>query len=245
MELAEDRGIDYVATGHYAAISRSDDGRLRLTRAADLRKDQSYFLYRLQPRWLQRLLFPLGALEKSAVWRRAEGLGLPVDELKESQEICFVTQGDYRSFLATEAPHARQPGTFTDTAGHVLGEHEGIAFYTPGQRRGLGVSVGRRLYVQRVESGTGTVVLGTQDELLSSSCLVSDLNAFDGEALADGGPVQVKVRYASAAVPARLTPDGTAVRVHFSTPQRAVTPGQSAVFYRDDVVLGGGIIQGE
>ncbi len=244
-DLAEERGIDYVATGHYAAITRWDDGRLRLTRAADLRKDQSYFLYRLQPRWLEKLIFPLGSLEKAAVWRRAEGLGLPVDELKESQEICFVTQGDYRSFLETEAPQARQPGRFTDTAGNVLGEHQGIAFYTPGQRRGLGVSVGRRLYVQRVESGTGTVVLGTHDELFTASCAVSDLNTFDAAALADGGPVQVKIRSASPAVPARLRQAETGMQVHFSTPQRAVTPGQSAVFYRDDVVLGGGIIQGD
>jgi tRNA-specific 2-thiouridylase len=242
--LARERCADYVATGHYARIRRADNGQFRLARAADLRKDQSYFLYRLQPRWLDQLMFPLGSLQKTEVWHRAEALGLPVDELKESQEICFVTQGDYRTFLQTEAPQARHPGQFTDTAGNVLGAHEGIAFYTPGQRRGLGVSASQRLYVQRVVPQTNTVVLATDEDLFGSSCLVSDLNAFDAEAIADGGPVLVKIRYASTAVPARLTDEGDgAVRVHFLTPQRAVTPGQSAVFYRDEVVLGGGIIQ--
>ncbi len=243
-QLAQERGADYVATGHYVRIRRADNGQFRLARAADLRKDQSYFLYRLQPRWLNQLMFPLGSLQKTEVWHRAEALGLPVDELKESQEICFVTQGDYRTFLQTEVPQARHPGQFTDTAGNVLGAHEGIAFYTPGQRKGLGVSAGQRLYVQRVVPQTNTVVLATDEELFSSSCLVSDLNVFDAEAIADGGPALVKIRYASAAVPARVTDEGDGgVRVHFLTPQRAVTPGQSAVFYRDEVVLGGGIIQ--
>jgi tRNA-specific 2-thiouridylase len=242
--LGQERGADYIATGHYAAIRRTEDGQLRLARAADQRKDQSYFLYRLQPRWLPRIMFPLGSLQKAEVWQRADALGLPVEELKESQEICFVTQGDYRSFLEAEAPEARQPGSFTDTAGNVLGGHEGIAFYTPGQRKGLGVSAGRRLYVQRVVPRTRTVVLGTQDELFTNFCRVADLNLFDAEALSDGGPVLVKIRYASPAVPARLASQvDSTLLVRFDTPQRAVSPGQSAVFYRDDVVLGGGIIQ--
>lgn len=241
--LAEERGADFVATGHYAKIDRAG-GRFSLTRAADQRKDQSYFLYRLNPAWLPRLLFPVGGLQKPEVWARAEALDLPPDEVKESQEICFVTQGDYRTFIETEAPEARRPGLFVDTDGHELGRHDGIAFYTPGQRRGLGIAAGQRLYVQRVEPTTNTVVLGTDVSLLRSECTVTDLNLFDDSLRSAPREAAVKVRYASPASPAALAPasDG-AISVRFLTPQRALSPGQSAVFYDGDRVLGGGIIR--
>jgi len=188
--IAEERGADFVATGHYARIDR-DDGRFSLRRAADVRKDQTYFLYRLKQAWLPRLLFPVGGLQKPDVWARAESLDLPPDELKESQEICFVTQGDYRTFIETEAPEAKRPGMFVDSEGHELGRHDGIAFYTPGQRRGLGVAAGQRLYVQRVEPTTNTVVLGTDESLLRTECKVADLNLFDESLLA--GPREAAV----------------------------------------------------
>ncbi|MEW6542700.1 MAG: tRNA 2-thiouridine(34) synthase MnmA [Nitrospirota bacterium] len=242
LQLAAERHVEYVATGHYARILRSGGFR-SLRRACDSRKDQTYFLYRLSPAWLPRLLFPVGDMQKSEVWTRAEALGLPADELKESQEICFVSQGNYRAFIEAEAPEARRPGNFVDQEGRALGEHEGIAFYTPGQRRGLGVAAGRRLYVQRVEAATNTVVLGPEQSLLQSACTVADLNLFD-DALRTG-PVRagVKVRYATPAAPATIQPggDGT-VTVQFDAPQRALSPGQSAVFYDGDRVLGGGII---
>ena len=242
-ELAEDRGFDLVATGHYARIMRAD-GRHSLHRACDSRKDQSYFLYRMSPSWLPRLLFPVGSLQKAEVWARAESLGLPADELKESQEICFVSQGDYRTFIATEAPQSKHPGYFTDSEGRVLGQHEGIAYYTPGQRRGLGIAAGRRLYVQRVEPATQAVVLGPEEGLYRQDCVVADLNLFDPSLHVGSIRTEVKVRYATPASPAALTPksDG-AFTVAFETPQRALTPGQSAVFYEGDRVLGGGIIQ--
>ena len=241
--LAEERDADCVATGHYARIER-DNGRPSLHRAADSRKDQSYFLYRLKPAWLPRLLFPVGGMQKPEVWARAEALDLPPDEVKESQEICFVTQGDYRTFIETEAPEAKRPGRFVGVDGHELGRHDGIAFYTPGQRRGLGVAAGQRLYVQRVEPATNTVVLGTDESLLRLECLVADLNLFDESLTAGPRQADVKVRYATPASPATLTPsaDGT-ITVRFLTPQRALSPGQSAVFYDGDRVLGGGIIQ--
>lgn len=242
-ELAEARGIDYVATGHYARIAETD-GQLALGRAADDKKDQSYFLYRIPRHWLARLRFPLGDLPKSTVWTLAESLGLPVDELKESQEICFVSHGDYRTFLKGEAPSLQQPGPLIDTEGRRLGTHEGIAFYTPGQRRGLGVAAGQRLYVQRVEPQTNTVVLGRDEELLRSDCRVGDLNLFDatlGRATMDA---DVKVRYATPPSRATLTPQPNGqVLVRFHQPQRALSPGQSAVFYQGDRLLGGGIIQ--
>jgi tRNA-uridine 2-sulfurtransferase len=243
IELAQERGIDYVATGHYVRVDTWNGGRI-LQKAADVKKDQSYFLYRLNPSWLPRLLFPVGGMQKSDVWREAEALGLPADELKESQEICFVSHGDYRTFIAREAPTARNPGPFVDIDGHHLGRHEGIAFYTPGQRRGLGVAVGERLYVHKVVPPTNTVVLGPQDSLVFDSCDVTDLSLFDLSLHSEPREVQVKVRYATPDTPATLSPlDRTTLRVRFHRAQRALSPGQSAVFYDGDRVLGGGIMQ--
>jgi tRNA-specific 2-thiouridylase len=242
-QLAEERGAGFVATGHYARIVR-EDAQLTLRRACDSRKDQSYFLYRMHASWLPRLLFPLGSVQKAEVWERAEALGLPADELKESQEICFVSQGDYRTFIATEAPEAKRPGFFADPEGRVLGQHDGIAYYTPGQRRGLGIATGRRLYVQRVDTQTRTVVLGPEEGLFRSECTVADLNLFDASLLDGSIQADVKVRYATPSSHATLTPKGDrTISVTFRTPQRALSPGQSAVFYHGDRVLGGGIIQ--
>lgn len=242
IDLALQRQFDYAATGHYARV-HDHRGFSILSRSADLRKDQTYFLYRLRSEWLPRLLFPLGGLEKSIVWKEAEALGLPVDELKESQEICFVSQGDYRTFIKNEAPTARNPGLFVDQEGRPLGQHDGIAFYTPGQRRGLGIAAGHRLYVQQVHPQTNTVVLGS-DELVHSACTVGDLNLFDPDFTSHTADVHVKVRYATPPTKATLTPlNSSRLHIQFHQPQRALSPGQSAVFYDGDDVLGGGIIQ--
>jgi len=240
--LAQSSGADYVATGHYARVRRSEDG-WGLYQGLDVKKDQSYFLYRIARSWLPKILFPLGDLEKTEVWNRAGELDLPVDELKESQEICFVTQGDYREFLKIEAPSAQQPGSFVDTAGRPIGEHQGIAFYTPGQRKGLGVATGQRLYVKEVIPETNQVVLGGSEDLRQSTCRVSELNwLLSG--VEDGEPVMVKYRYASSPVEAVLrVEDGDLVQLQFAHPQLAISPGQSAVWYRSQQVLGGGIIQ--
>ncbi len=243
VELADERGIDFVATGHYVQIDQSE-GTPTLQRAADPKKDQSYFLYRLHQSWLTRLLFPVGGMRKTDVWIEAETLGLPADELKESQEICFVSHGDYRTFIEKEAPAAKKPGAFVDGEGRYLGDHEGIAFYTPGQRRGLGIATGRRLYVQEVQPDTNTVVLGPKESLRRSQCDVADLNLFDSSLLRGATDVTVKVRYATPAVPATIqSRSDSTLRILFHEPQRALSPGQSAVFYRNDRVLGGGIIQ--
>ena len=243
LDLADARGIPYVATGHYARISVHQD-EYRLRKSLDVKKDQSYFLYRLRQAWLPRLLFPVGGMQKTEVWREAESLGLPADELKESQEICFVSQGDYRTFIESEMPETRRPGAFLDQEGHHLGTHDGIAFYTPGQRRGLGIATGERLYVQQVHQATNTVVLGTEESLIRHSCEVSELNLFDHSILNQHSTFDVKVRYATPATAARSEPRGTDIlRIDFQHPQRALSPGQSAVFYRDDELLGGGIIR--
>lgn len=244
VELADQMKIDYIATGHYARIAETN-GRWSLARATDAKKDQTYFLYRMPRTWLPRLLFPVGSMQKRDVWDEAAALDLPADELKESQEICFVSQGDYRSFIEKEAPQAKRPGPLVDQSGRRLGEHEGIAFYTPGQRRGLGVAVGERLYVHEVQAATNTVVVSPEGALQRSACEVAELNLFD-DALtaAEATPVEVKIRYATPAVAATVMPlDSGRIRLCFASPQRALSPGQSAVFYHGETVLGGGIIQ--
>jgi tRNA-specific 2-thiouridylase len=242
IDLAESRGIQLVATGHYVRIQESN-AALSLHRSVDERKDQSYFLYRLRAEWLARLRFPVGGMRKSEVWAEAAALGLPADELKESQEICFVSHGDYRTFIESEKPAAKYPGAFIDRDGRDLGRHEGIAFYTPGQRRGLGIPAAQRLYVQEVRPSTNTVVLGPEEALMSTSCLVKDLNVFDPSILETKTELAVKVRYKTPATAATVEPvDDGALSIRFHQPQRALSPGQSAVFYRGEQVLGGGII---
>ena len=245
VRIADEWGIDHVATGHYAKIVR-EARHSHLHRSSNSLKDQSYFLYRIKPEWLPRMLFPVGHMDKTEVWARAAELGLPADEVKESQEICFVSEGDYRSFVQREAPEAKRPGPFTDTEGRPLGQHEGVAFYTRGQRRGLGLAVGQRLYVQDVVPETNTVVLGGEDGLFHSECRVTDLNLFDRSLLERPREADVKIRYATPSSPASLHPTSEGhVMVKFLRPQRAISPGQSAVFYEGDRVLGGGIISGD
>lgn len=242
-QLAKARGVDFVASGHYARVLPVDDG-VGLFRGADAKKDQSYFLYRLPAAWLPHILFPVGHLQKSEVWARAEELDLPADEMKESQEICFVTQGDYRTFLTEEAPQALRPGPFLDPEGRKIGEHRGIAFYTPGQRKGLGIALGERLYVKEVNPETNAVILGRAEDLSRQTCKAHDVNW-----LADAVPetlehVDIKYRYASPAVSGRIREHtGGSLSIEFQEPQQALSPGQSLVLYQADRVLGGGIIQ--
>ncbi len=245
-QVAEDFGADYVATGHYATIQRDEGGMSYLARGEDCKKDQSYFLYRIPPKWLPNVLFPLGNLAKSQVWVEAQEMGLPVEELKESQEICFVTQGDYREFLKEHAPEAANPGSFVDSKGTNLGEHRGIAFYTPGQRKGLGIAKGTPLYVQRVEPHLNMVVLGPAEDLDTTTCQISELNMFAGATLQNGHRVEVKFRYNSPPVPATIQWEtNQTLSLAFQKPVRALSPGQSAVLYQGDRVLGGGIIQSQ
>jgi tRNA-specific 2-thiouridylase len=243
-DLAKELGADYVATGHYARVQKSANGTTVLLKAKDGKKDQSYFLYRLPSSWLSQTLFPLGEMNKAEVWCRAEAMGLPAEELKESQEICFVTQGDYRDFIRQNALLKIKVGNFTNTKGEKIGKHEGIPFYTPGQRKRLGVALGERVYVQRVIPETNTVVLGSREELMTERCQVSDLHIFDFGSLETEAEIEVKVRYASRPVPAKVRwIENGSLLITFLSPQLALSPGQSAVFYQGDRVLGGGIIQ--
>ena len=242
-ELAKARGADFVATGHYARVLPVD-GEVGLFRGADGKKDQSYFLYRLPAAWLPHILFPVGHLQKTEVWARAEELDLPADEMKESQEICFVTQGDYRTFLTAEAPQALRPGPFLDPEGRTIGEHRGIAFYTPGQRKGLGIAHGERLYVKEVNPETNAVILGRAEDLSRQTCTVHDVNWLAGALPETLDQADIKYRYASPAVAGRVRQHTTGtLTIEFREPQQALSPGQSLVLYQGDRVLGGGIIQ--
>jgi tRNA-specific 2-thiouridylase len=239
LDLARNQGYDQVATGHYARIERTGTGARRLLKGADPAKDQSYFLYRLQPADLGAIRFPLGGMTKPQVMDTARALGLPADEIDESQEVCFVGGGDYRDFLAAERPQAAAPGEVVDTAGNVLGRHGGVALHTIGQRRGLGVSAGHRVYVVATDPATRRVVVGGPDDLLAAG-----LEADGWHALAPfaSGQVAARIRHRGTAVPAFAEVDGTTLTVRFDAPQRAVAPGQRVVLYRGDVVLGGAVI---
>jgi tRNA-specific 2-thiouridylase len=251
LEMADSVGAQEMATGHYARI-RYDQAsdRWQLLRAVDGTKDQTYFLFGLTQRQLARTLFPLGGLTKPEVRELARGMGLAVAAKGDSQEICFVPNGDYAAFLAaylkeTGVPVELTRGEIVTSGGHKLGEHEGVHHFTIGQRRGLGVATGEPLYVIATDPKTQRVTVGGNDELLRAGFTARDVNWISIAGLAGATHAQVKIRNKHAAAPATLhaTGDTGRVEVLFDAAQRAVTPGQGAVFYDGDVVLGGGWIE--
>lgn len=238
-------GAQAIATGHYARLERDAEGRPFLRRAVDPAKDQTYFLWMLPRELLPRLLFPLGPYTKTDVRAMAAERGLPTAQKPESQEICFVPDGDYRSFLRQRLGDdhpAFAPGAIVTRDGAVLGQHAGYAGFTVGQRRGLGAH-GRRLYVLEVRPTTREVVVGEAPELVCTSLQVAELN-WHLPPPVEGEWIEVQTRHRAAPVPARVEQlvDGT-LHLRFDRPQRAVAPGQSAVLYRDEALLGGGRIR--
>ncbi len=237
---------DYVATGHYARIDHDPvTGRWRLLRAVDRDKDQSYVLYALSQERLARTLFPLGALTKPDVRAYAARLGLVTAGKPESQEICFVPSGNYRDYLAGAAPETRRPGPIVDVDGRVVGQHGGIAYYTIGQRKGLGLAVGAPRFIVGIRPEANCLVVGPREALQVAGCVVEDVNWVALSAVDGPMAAHARTRYRSedAAVWLSREQDGR-VAVRFVEPQRAVTPGQAIVFYDGDVVLGGGTIAG-
>jgi len=234
-----------LATGHYARVLLDGKtGGYALMKALDLDKDQSYFLYRLNQKQLGITAFPLGDMTKAEVRDMARRKGLPSAERDESQEICFIPDNDYRGFIESERPDSVKEGEFVDMEGNFVGHHRGVAFYTVGQRRGLGVSspFGRRYVVDR-DAASGRIKLGDEDDLNVSGCLVGSVSFVTGSPPPWPKTAAVKLRYRSKAVRATLEPDADgAVWAQFDCPQTGVAPGQSAVFYDDDSVIGGGII---
>ena len=244
LQRADELEIDYIATGHYARVDRdSRTGRWRLLRGLDRRKDQSYVLYPLTQRHLSRLLLPVGALSKAEVRALAEERGLCNARKPDSQDICFVPDGDYPAFLRRYCGAELTPGDFVDTSGRGLGRHRGLACYTTGQRRGLGVSADRPLYVLDKDGASNTVVLGDEAQLYSDTVWAEGFNWVSLPPQDGPLPVTAKTRYSQTEAAGTLYPeeDGR-VRMEFDTPQRAVTAGQSLVAYQGEAVVGGGVI---
>lgn len=242
VERAQSFDAEAVATGHYAQVDFDEDTRrYRLKRGADPLKDQSYFLFTLTQAQLARARFPVGALDKPAVREEARRLGLRVAEKKDSQEICFVAAGEHAGFVGRRAEIPS--GDIRDSAGRVLGRHEGVHRFTIGQRKGLGLSTGVPLYVVNIDAGSAAVTVGPREDLERTTLTASRVNWMSGDV--PSGPVRAhaRIRYRHREAPATVTPTGPdSVTVSFDEPQSAITPGQAVVFYAGDVVLGGGWI---
>jgi len=238
LDEALSMGADYLATGHYARVEHSRDGH-RLLKAADTSRDQSYFLYTLTQEKLGRVLFPLGEHSRDEVKQTAKQAGLPA-ATKSSQDICFISQKNYGVFLSQR--FATLPGDIVDTQGKRLGQHRGIAFYTIGQRHGLGLASGKPLYVVGIEPESNRIVLGPEEELYSRKLAAHKVNWIPAKVPREPVTVRAKIRYRSREVEATVFSKNDSVDVHFAQPQKAVTPGQAIVFYNVDEVLGGGII---
>jgi tRNA-specific 2-thiouridylase len=233
-------GMDYLATGHYARVVKAGN-KYYLKKAKDSKKDQSYFLYRLTQEKLRRILFPLGGLTKEQVRGLAKKFNLPVAEKKESQEICFVPE-TYAEFLKDRLAEKFSPGPIVDISGKVLGTHKGIPFYTIGQRDKLGIACGYPVYVAEIDSRNNKIIVGKKEELFRRSFLVKDV-IYPAGSLKKKTLLRVRIRHLSPESVAQVEPIGTKVKVSFQKPRFAITPGQSAVFYTRDTVVGGGIIE--
>lgn len=238
-------GADGIATGHYAnAAFDPASGRWQL-RCSHSGKDQSYMLYGLSQEQLAHTLFPLQDREKEEVRRLAKEAGLSVADKGDSMEICFVPGDDYIAFLEAEAGQPMRPGNFVDENGRVLGRHAGLPRYTVGQRKGLGISFGRPMYVVALDASRNEVVLGEEGRQMASVLYADEVNFLSVERPRAAIAVQAKIRYQAPPAQAVLTPlDDGRVRVDFARPQRSITPGQAVVFYDGDLVLGGGTICG-
>ena len=246
MERAKKLRADYLATGHHARIEyNSERGRYLLKKGRDRKKDQSYFLYSMTQSQISCTLMPIGNLTKEEVRKKARQLGLPVAQRPESQEICFVPDRDYAGFLRTRIPEAFRSGPVIDLENRVLGYHKGIVHYTIGQRRGMGIAAPHPLYVLALQSDKNTVVVGTNQQLYHKTLKASRMNYISIDKLKAPLTIKAKIRYKHREAKALLTPlNSNQALVEFGKAQRAITPGQAVVFYDQDVVVGGGLIDG-
>ena len=243
LKKAKELGMECLVTGHYAQIEHCDNGRFLLKKGAHLSKDQSYMLYTLTQEQLACLRFPLGALSKSQVRELAVGAGLENANKRESQDICFVPDGDYAKFIAGYTGDLSCKGPILDTDGNYLGEHNGVVCYTVGQRRGIGLSAPHPVYVLEVHPENNTIVVGYEDMLYSKTLDINEINLIPFDRLDAPLRAMVKIRYKHDEQPATLHQiDDDAIHIEFDKPQRAITKGQAAVIYDGDVVIGGGTI---
>ncbi|NVJ69696.1 MAG: tRNA 2-thiouridine(34) synthase MnmA [Alphaproteobacteria bacterium] len=243
LDTARDLGADCMATGHYVQRHVGDDGKARLVRGIDSGKDQSYFLFATTQEQMEFLRFPLGHMDKDETRREAERFGLSVADKPDSQDICFVPEGRYVDVIERLRPGALEPGDIVDMDGNVLGQHEGIVKYTIGQRRGLGVGgFEEPIYVVKLNAAKKQVIVGPKEALLTTEIGVKDMNWIGEDVPAEGLPVIAKIRSTRPGVPARIFLEGGRARVLLDEPEAGVSPGQAAVFYEGDRVLGGGWI---
>jgi tRNA-specific 2-thiouridylase len=243
LERADQLGARFIATGHFARLEQSSNGRTLLKRGRDLRKDQSYFLFSLRQSQLSRALFPLGDKTKSDTREVARHCRLKTADKEESMEICFVPDNNYGRFLQQANLVQKHQGEIVNVEGRILGHHDGIEFYTIGQRKGLGISSPKPLYVIEIDAHNNRVIVGDDTALEHDEFVVDRCNWIAFDLLEVDVQVTAKIRYNHPGTPATVTPlDTTRARVKLHTPQRAITPGQAAVFYQDDLVLGGGWI---
>ena len=241
LKLADKFGCDKIATGHYAKIVEKG-GRFLLCRGEDKSKDQSYVLYCLTQEQLSRVVFPLASHSKDEVRATAEGLNLVNANKKDSQDICFVPDGDYAAFIEKTADFVSQMGDYLDISGKVLGQHKGVIRYTIGQRKGLGIALGKPAFVIDKNPETNSVIIGDEAHLFYKKVYVENLNFIPFDELNGEMNVFCKLRYRHTEQPATIRPYKNGVLVEFTAPQRAPSPGQAAVFYDDDIVVGGGTI---
>ncbi len=237
-------GADYLATGHYAQVRKSEGGRLELLRGIDSNKDQSYVLHVLNQEQLSHAMFPLGEFTKPQIRELARKFKLPVAERTDSQDLCFLGNGDYRDFLLRNAPQVANPGPIVTLEGEQVGEHQGLAFYTIGQRKGLGIAAPYPLYVLEKDNESNKLMVGPKDQLGRDELTTGAVNWISGQAPQNLVRASVKIRYKSREVDGLVTSqeDGSS-HVKFVENLRDITPGQAAVFYDGEICLGGGIIQ--
>lgn len=238
-------GADYIATGHYARVTRLENGRYAIRNSVTAKKDQTYALYGLTQEQLSKTLMPVGEYTKDEIRAIAEKLKLPIAHKPDSQEICFVPDGDYASFIERERPgEIPKPGNFITPEGEILGKNKGITHYTIGQRKGLGIALGHPVFVSHIDPESGDVTIGEEKDVFTSTLVCSNLNFMGMEDLPERRRVLAKIRYSHAGEMAEIVQiDETHIRVEFEKPVRAVTPGQAVVFYDCDNVLGGGVIE--
>ncbi|MGO5073609.1 tRNA 2-thiouridine(34) synthase MnmA [Clostridium sporogenes] len=243
LDKAMAMGIDYVATGHYAIIEKQKD-RYMIRKSEDDKKDQTYALYNLTQFQLERTLMPCGQYKKSQIREIAKDIGLRVHNKKDSEEICFIPDNDHGRYIKNRFPNKVREGNFVDKQGNVLGKHKGIVYYTIGQRKGLGIAFGKPMYVVDINPFKNEVVLGSIEDLLNTELVAKDINYIPFDTLKEPMEVEAKIRYSQIPSKAIITPiDDGRVRVNFHEKQRAITKGQSVVFYKDDLLIGGGIIE--
>ena len=243
LKWAKSMGADYIATGHYAKIVQ-EDSRYLLKKSQSANKDQTYPLYHLTQKQLAHIMFPLADYDKTEVRKLAQDFNLEVANKADSQDICFISDHNYAKFIEERTGIKMRYGNFVDKCGNILGQHKGIYKYTIGQRKGLGIATGKPTFVSSIDTKNNEIVLGAEDDILFKSLMVSNLNFVLVDKLVESIQASVKIRYGAKEAEAKLIPQGEdLLKVEFKTPQRAITPGQSAVFYQGDIVLGGGIIQ--